>query len=336
MTPHYKPTPSPHTTRQSPPDHNNFSPTAFHKHQQPTPPPISNETSFFLNQPITIDELLRALTSTNKKSSAGPDAINYDIILHTGHNTHLAILHIFNQSLTQGIIPDTWKLAEIISLPKTSHPTTPNHYRPISLLPCLGKTLEKILLLRLTHHLNSLQLHTPQQAGFTNHRSTTSQVLRVIQSAHSAWDSNNDLLFLSLDIHKAFDTVWHDGLLHKLQSRFRITGSIYNWLQNFLTNRQAYTKVPPSATSHTFPLQLSIAQGSVLAAFLFNTFISDLPHVIPLPTQSALFADDTNIFILLPRDPDATKPSPPSRQPSTPPSSRLAPGAYNSTPPNFK
>ena len=260
---------------------------------QPTQPYPA--TSPHISDPISHPELQHALRSLNKKSSPGSDSITYQIISALPPPGLSLLLSLYNLSLRSGYVPKKWRIAEITPLPKTPNPSTTTDFRPISLLSCLGKTLEKIIHRRIMKHLDIHNLNHPDQAGFTRNRSTTLQILRVIQTIHNAWDAGDDLLYLSLDISKAFDTVWRKGLIHKLKTQVGLNGPILNWLTSFLGDREAYVKVQ-SATSTNFNLENSVPQGSILAATLFAIYISDLPKTITHPNSTALYADDSNLL----------------------------------------
>ena len=246
------------------------------------------------DNPISMNEITSALSNLNLKSSPGNDAISYEIILHAT-NIHDHILELFNQSYDTGLIPSEWKLAELIPLPKKPNATAPNDYRPISLLPCIGKLMEKIILNRLTKELDTKDLNNPYQSGFVKYRSTTNQILRVTQIIHDEWQKDNDVVFIALDISKAFDSVWQAGLKYKLRNNYGIQGKLLQWLSNFLSNRQAYVQTS-NHYSQTFPLENSVPQGSILAATLFAMYISDLTTTIPPSTPPALYADDLTIL----------------------------------------
>ena len=248
-----------------------------------------------INSPISADELQHAFDTLNLKSSPGSDALSYTILANIHPIGHSALQRLFTLSLQSGYVPRKWRVAEVTPLPKIPNPSNTTDYRPISLLPCMGKILEKILHRRLIKHIDINDLNHPSQAGFTRNRSTSLQILRTIQLIHDAWEKGEDLLFLSLDISKAFDSVWRKGLLYKLQHHIGLSGPILQWLSSFLGNRYAYVKVN-HATSTTFSLDNSVPQGSILAATLFSIYISDLPDTIPAPNHSALYADDSNLL----------------------------------------
>ncbi|GFW99311.1 RNA-directed DNA polymerase from mobile element jockey [Trichonephila clavipes] len=92
----------------------------------------------------------------------------------------------------------------------------PSNYRPISLLSCLSKVYEFVLLQRLNQHCAAANFIIPQQCGFRPKCSTVHQLLRVTELIHSGFAKHEATGILFLDIAKAFDKIWHDGLLIKL------------------------------------------------------------------------------------------------------------------------
>ena len=116
----------------------------------------------------------------------------------------------------------------------------PSSNRPISLLSCMGKLLEKTLTTRITTYLEDNHLLNPAQAGFRRGHSTIEQFTRLTHSAlHSA---HIGMCFLALffDISKAFDKVWHQGLLYKLHRQFSLPSPALKWIQSYLFNNWSH------------------------------------------------------------------------------------------------
>ena len=105
-------------------------------------------------------------------------------------------------------------------------------------------------------------------------------------------DKNLPTDAIYLDFSKAFDTVPHHRLLKKLE-RYGITGSILNWVKDFLSNRSQFVKINESESSH-LPVTSGVPQGSVLGPTLFIYYINDLPNCTSADMK--IFADDTKLF----------------------------------------
>ena len=108
-----------------------------------------------------------------------------------------------------------WKLADMTPIFKNGNKQLINNYRPISLLPINGKVLEKIIFNNLYIYLHTNNLITKNQSDFHPGDSTTNHLLDEI---HQAFDSTKsfEVRTVFLDISKAFDKVWHEGLIFKL------------------------------------------------------------------------------------------------------------------------
>ena len=125
----------------------------------------------------------------------------------------------------------------LMSMPvhKKNEKNLKTNYRPISLLPIFGKVLEKLIFDSLYSHLTSENFLNPNQSGFRPCDSTINQLLSITHSIFEAFDCNPTLEVRSiyLDISKAFDRVWHEGLINKLR-RCGISGNLLLLLRSFL------------------------------------------------------------------------------------------------------
>ena len=171
---------------------------------------------------------------------------------------------IFTNILSTSIYPDMWKFANVTPILKKGDKQLIKNYRPISLLPICGKILEKIIFNNLYAYLHTNNLITKNQLGFHPGDSPTNQLLYLLDEIHQAFDSTTSLEVRAvfLDISKAFDKVWHDGSLFKLEQN-GISGNLLTLLQNYLSNRKQRVVL-----NGTFPIILVSNQVYLKALFL--------------------------------------------------------------------
>ena len=130
------------------------------------------------------------------------------------------LLHIFNLSWTLHSFPSIWKTSSIIPIHKMGKPLdSPASLRSISLIFCVSKRFERIILFRLLFFLESNCILSPRQAGFRNGRSTLDQILFFSHSISDGFNKprpGSRTILCTIDFSKAFDSVWHPALFHNL------------------------------------------------------------------------------------------------------------------------
>ena len=146
-------------------------------------------------------------------------------------------------------------------------------------------------------HLCANQLLTPNQSGFRPGDSTVNQVLSITHKIYSAFEEfpSRETRAVFLDISKAFDKVWHDGLLFKLKN-YGISGSLFTVIKDFLSNCQQRV-VLNGKNSCWSSITAGVPQGSVLGLLFFLIYINDL--VDSISSEAKLFADDTSLFTVV-------------------------------------
>jgi hypothetical protein len=172
---------------------------------------------------------------------------------------------------------------------QNKHPTNPSNYRPISLLSGLAKVAEKVINERLNKYDDKLNLTRQEQFGFRPGHDTTQQVTRIITDIITNYNKQKVTSMTLLDIQKAFDRVWIQGLIIKLY-KFKIAVYMIKLIQSYLTDRTFKVKIE-NTLSEAQPIKAGVTQGSVLGPRLFTWFINDLPTFEK--TKIALYADDT-------------------------------------------
>ena len=131
----------------------------------------------------------------------------------------------------------------------------------------------------------------PKQSGFRPGDSFTNQLLSVAHKIYSAFDGH-EVRGVFLDISKAFDRVWHEGLLFKLQ-QYGISGELITLIKDFLSCRKQRVVLNGQHSSRP-DVKVAVPQGSILGPLLFLIYINDLPN--GLNSNVKLFADDTSLF----------------------------------------
>ena len=148
---------------------------------------------------------------------------------------------IFENILLTSLYPEKWKLANVIPIFKKGDKQSTKNYRSISLLPICDKIFEKIIFNNLYPYFNANNVITKNQWSFHPGDSTTNQLLFLVDGIHQALEDRNMLEVRAVfpDISKAFDKVWHDGLIFKLKQS-GISGSLLKLFENYLHNRKQY------------------------------------------------------------------------------------------------
>ena len=144
---------------------------------------------------------------------------------------------IFKNCLQTGTFPNNWKKSNVVPIHKKGDKQLLQNYRPVSLLPMCGKIFEKIVFNPMLEFLEENGLLCPHQSGFHSSDSCQSHLLAIVQDIYSNFDQSPTLEVRAnfLDISKALDKVWHEGLIFKLQHT-GISGNLLNLLKSFLNN----------------------------------------------------------------------------------------------------
>ena len=227
----------------------------------------------------------------------GHDDISIRMIKMCDKSILKPLILSFENSTKSSYYPDIWKKSNIVPVHKKNDKQLVTNYRPISLLLIFGKIFEKIIFNRICNFLSEKNLLNHNQSGFRSSDSCVNQLLSITHEIFQAFDCNPTLEVRSvfLDISKAFDKVWHEGLLYKLNS-MDISGELNKLLENYLSGRLQKV-VLNGQTSSWRPVMAVVPQGSILGPLLFLIYINDLPN--GLKSNAKLFADDTFLFTIV-------------------------------------
>ena len=170
------------------------------------------------------------------------------------------------------------------------------NYRPVSLLPICGKLFEKIIFDGLYNYIFTNKFISDKQSGYRRNDSTIKQLLSITHEIYNAFDKDpsQDLRAVFLDISRAFDRVWHEGLIFKLK-QIGIDCEYINIVKDFLADRKQRVVIDGKKSDWT-SIESGVPQGSILGPLLFLVYINDLIDSVESDIQ--IFADDTFIFRL--------------------------------------
>ena len=201
--------------------------------------PVESHLSFC--SPFILTEF-HAAASNLSSTATGPDKVANPMLKHLPYSSMDLLLHIFNLSWSSHSFLSIWKTFSIIPLHKMGKPLdSPASFQPISLTSCVSKLFERIILSRLLFFLESNSIPFPRQAGFRPGQSTLDQILYLSQSISDGFNKprpGSRTILCTIDFSKAFDSVWHPALFHKLISA-GLSPCFARWTQSFLSDRRA-------------------------------------------------------------------------------------------------
>ncbi|MCW4344426.1 MAG: reverse transcriptase domain-containing protein [Candidatus Thiodiazotropha endolucinida] len=253
---------------------------------------IESQLSQIVLSPYEVEKVLETLPLGK---ASGPNGLSNRILRELSSELSSPLCSFFNHSLHTGCVPTTYKEANVTPVPKKGDLSIVSNYRPISLLNSEDKVFERLVFKHLYNHLHSHNSISSLQSGFMPGDSTVNQLAYLYNTFCQSLDAGKEVRVVFCDISKAFDRVWHSGLLLKLQAA-GVTGEVLTWFKSYLSNRKQRV-VLPGAVSNWTSIQAGVPQGSILGPLLFLLYINDI--VYDIGSNIRLFADDTSLFIIV-------------------------------------
>ena len=245
------------------------------------------------NISITLKMVRKVVMNLDLSKASGPNCIPVVVLENCEPELSYISVELFIKCLKESCFPDCWKVSsEVPVFKNVGERSTAKNYRPVSLLSVVSKVFEKLVNNRIVDHLEKCGLFPDFQYGFRSCRSTADLLTVVSDRIARAFNRSGTTRAMALDISKAFDRVWHAGLLHKLKS-YGISGQIFGLISSFFSNRRLLV-VLDGKSSQEYPVNAGVPQGSILGPTLFLLYINDLPDDVIC--DIAIYADDTTLY----------------------------------------
>ena len=252
----------------------------------------TNTNTFFLT-PTDKNKIPFIISSLDLHKSSSPNSIPVKILKLLKYDVSQQLSDTFNMSFSTRQFPSVLKIAKVIPIHKKQSKVDYTNYRPISLLSNIEKIIAKLMYKRLSNFLDINNLIYSFQFGFRSKYSTTHALINLTESIRQSLDEGSFGCGIFVDLQKAFDTVDHKILLHKLDY-YGIRGICNDWIKPYLSDRNQFVSIN-GYNSYLMPVGCIVPQGSVLGPLLFLIYINDLHKAIQY-CKVHHFADDTNLF----------------------------------------
>ena len=238
---------------------------------------------------LSLTDVSDQLGALDISKAHGPDGVGPRLLKTIKSEIAPSMLKLFKASLAQQCVPQLWKRANVTPIYKKGDKSDPSNKRPISLLNTTGKILEKIIYKYIFNFIRDNSILSSWQSGFLPGCSTVTQLIELYHCFCQNIGNGKD-------ISRAFDRVWHIGLLYKLE-KAGLSGNLLIWIEHYLQEREQRVCID-GTFSEWGNIRSGIPQGSILGPLFFLIFINDITEVIR-HTNIRLFADDICIYITI-------------------------------------
>ena len=250
---------------------------------------------------ISMKEIEYAFKSMNPKKAPGRDHLTADICYQCFKSLPALFYWIFNKCLELEYFPCSWKVAQIVLIPKPSlDGQSTKEVRPIGLLPVYSKVLERIMYQRLLWHINRKEGLNKNQHGFLPRRSAENVLINLVEQIKSAWHSKRKVALLSFDIKGAFNAAWWPKAIVALRAILDNNTSLLGILEDYFNKR--YAEVSYGTLSRKIQCERGCIQGSILGPIIWNLVMNDVFDYSINGVAVQAYADDITALITAQND----------------------------------
>ena len=254
--------------------------------------------------PWTHDDVVGVCSRFRLNTALGSDNVSPYFLRYGGPTLHQALNLFFSICWRYGVMPSSFRHGHVVTLYKgEGEVNDPNSYRPICITSVVARVYERLQVQNMLNAMSRVNMPSPSQFGFTRQRSTHDAIYRLLshitETIGAGTEPEDFTSTVFVDISKAYDKVWVEGLLYKIH-KMGITGNLYYMLRALLTDRTIQV-VGDGKVSIIHILLAGVPQGSILAPFLFLIYKHDIctmPADLRYPICMSLFADDIALVAL--------------------------------------
>ena len=246
-----------------------------------------------LNKPFRRKEFKKIIQGLKTKKSEGYDCISSEMIKNSPDNMLNVIHRFMNLCLEKSLVPKSWCLELISLIHKKGDKNYLGNYRGICVSSPLLKILCSLLNERVQTHCSENGLISKNQIGFQKNSRTSDHLLTLKTLVKKYVTVGKEKLYVCfVDFQKAFDSVWHKGLFHKLQ-KVGINGNSLNLIKDLYKKTKCAVKVDNRITEF-FKYSKGVRQGCPLSSVLFNLYVNDIFDVINKHSSSDIYLNENN------------------------------------------